>query len=174
MASAAGVSGEIPTTSYPCPLSEAIESRKSHAWVVHPGVIAAGYAYRITLRLRRSPSDNCFPSSVGSAKSGASSPGWSRTGSVIPASLASRPQPAAARSAVGATRGCLARYGPLPSPGRRALTVMHGPAIVGNGTRPCLGSEWRPPTPFHEQSEERVSRARYPLAVAAAAASTLA
>ena len=29
-------------TSYPAPFSDAIESRKSQAWVVQPGVMAAG------------------------------------------------------------------------------------------------------------------------------------
>ena len=35
-------SGEMPTTSYPAACREASESRKSHACVVQPGVMAAG------------------------------------------------------------------------------------------------------------------------------------
>src|SRR5690349_15399452 len=41
-ASLAGLSGEIPSTAYPWACSESSESRKSHACLVQPGVIAAG------------------------------------------------------------------------------------------------------------------------------------
>ncbi len=41
-ASLAGLSGEIPTTSRPAPLSSSRLSRKSHACLVQPGVLAAG------------------------------------------------------------------------------------------------------------------------------------
>ena len=37
-----GLSGEIPRTSYPAACSDARESVKSQACLVHPGVIAAG------------------------------------------------------------------------------------------------------------------------------------
>src|SRR5690606_19900114 len=83
-ASFSGESGESPTTSYPAARRELSESRKSHAWVVQPGVIAAGYAYRMTLRPRWAASENSSPWSVRSVKSGAGSPGLSRAAVMLP------------------------------------------------------------------------------------------
>src|SRR5438034_6070804 len=44
----------------------------------------------------------------------------------------------------------------------------------GGGTRPCPAIDWRPSRSPYEQSEERVSRVRIPLAVAAAVVLTVA
>src|SRR5215475_9466613 len=79
LASFSGLSGEMPTTWYPDFVREASESRKSHACLVQPGVMAAGYAYRITFLPRRPDRESLDPSSVGRSKSGAGSPGASLT-----------------------------------------------------------------------------------------------
>ena len=50
LASFSTVSGEMPTTSKPAAAISPRAAEKSTAWVVHPGVMAAGKKYTITRR----------------------------------------------------------------------------------------------------------------------------